>query len=287
MKKILALLFTLLLLVGCQSEGYSQISNGTDVIFKGPNATYTKNDLYKSLKVASFDSIEKDILKKIAEKIELNLTDVETEADEVIEMYKSMGYEQTITSYYGSVEAFKETYLYSGLLTKLSEKYIEDKYDEFVLEDKPVKMQIVSFYEEEIANKFIEDFNSGKTFETAAVDNGYAYDCPVQVYLDSDELLPLNVKSYLNETVSTGLSQIIVVTDTNTDADGNINSTDTYYVLNIISRDPAEFKDEYITKRIDSTGIDVVKEYYFNNHDIAFYDQDIYEIMKEQYEVIK
>lgn len=287
MKKLLTILFALLILVGCSQKGYSELSDGSEVIFKGPDTTYTRQDLYKSLKVASEEDIDADILKKIAINLNVDLSDVEKEAQETLEMYKSMGYEQMITAYYGSEEAFIEMYKSNGIMTKLSEVYVNDNYDKLVADDKPVKMQLVNFDSQDTANKFVEEVNGGKKFEDAAAENGYTNECNVQVYLDSDETLPINVKSYLNETVSTGLSSIIIVTNTSTDADGNLTTVDSYYVLNIISKNPDEFKEDYVQARITASGEEGVKEYLFSTHDIKFYDQDIYEIMKARYEVLK
>lgn len=287
MKKIILMVFTLLMLVGCSTKGYSNISNGDDVIFKGPDSSYTKADLFKQLKVASEASIENDILNKIAKNLNIDLSEVEKEADEMIETYKSMGYEQTIIAYYGSIESFKQLFIYSGVLTKLSESYIEDNFAKLVEDDKPVKMQMASFENKETAEKFCSDIkDEGHTFEAAAADNGYNQECQIAVYLDSDNL-PINVKSYLNTTADTGLSSLIVSTTTSQDADGNINNKDTYYVLNIASRNIDEFADEYKEKKLSSLNEEIVKNYMFNNHEIKFYDQDIYEIMKAQYEVFK
>ena len=288
MKKIIVILFALLILAGCTSEkGYSKLSNGDDVIFTGPETSYTKQDLYQSLKYSSVTSIEKDILKKIAETLDVDFEAINKEADEMVEMYLSMGYESLIISYYGSIDAFKENYISSAVLTELSKIYVNNNYDKFVADDKPVKMQMAYFDNEETAQKLIDDIKAGSTFDMAAANNGYESSCEVQVYLDSDELLPLNVKSYLNETVSKGLSTIIVVPNSSNDEDGNTSENSKYYVLNIESRNVEEFKDEYIEAKINSLGEDSVKQYMFSNHEIKFFDQDIYEIMKEQYEVFE
>lgn len=286
MKKLIVVLFALLMLVGCTSKGYSKLSDGSDVIFTGPDVTYTKDDLYGLLKVSSEKSIENDLLKRIANSLEIDLTEVEKEADDMVEMYKSMGYEQAIIAYYGTVDAFKETYMASGIMSKLSEVYIEDNYDKLVKDDKPVKMQLASFGDKETAEKFKNEVAEGTSFEEAATNNGYTTECPESVYLDSDDL-PLPVKSYLNETADIGLSSIIVNTTASTDADGNPITLDTYYVLNVVSRDAEEFKEDYKATRLEKTGEAGVKDYLFSKHDIKFYDQDIYEIMKAQYEVLQ
>ena len=286
MKKLLITLFALLMLVGCSSKGYSKISDGDEVLFKGPDITYTKDELYNSLKKASEESIENDIINKIATKMNLDLQKVDEEAEEMLQLYKSMGYESAIIAYYGSDESFKQMYINDGILKLLSGKYIDEKYDELISKDKPVKMQLVSFGDEETANKFIEDINSGSTFETAAINNGYTTETTPSVYIDSDDLV-VDVKQYLNETNNLGLSSIITSTSSSTDANGNISNLNTYYVLNIISRDAKEFLDDYKAVKQENLDTVTVKNWLFENHNIEFFDQDIYEMMKSTYEVLK
>ena len=289
MKKIFVIALTLLVLVGCtsSSKGYSKISNGDEIIFKTSDSTYTKNDLYNVLKVASEESIEQDILNKIADSLDLDLSKIESEAEETMQMYISIGYEQSIISSFGSLDAYKQLIISSGKLEELAKKYINDKYNEFVSEDKPVKMQFAYFDNQEAAQKLIDDVNKGSTFESSALTNGYQNNCQVNVYLDSDETLPLDVKSYLNDTANTGLSTIITVTTTSNDADGKEVSNETYYVLNVVSRTADEFKEDYIDTKLNNIDVKDVKEYMFETHDIKFYDQDIYEIMKKEYEVLQ
>lgn len=286
MKKLIVVLFALLILVGCSEKGYSQISNGNDVIFKGPNGDYTKGQLYETLKVASQASVETDILDKIASNLNLDLSDIEKEADDMLEMYKSMGYESYIQAYYGSEESFKQMYISSGTKMKLAEVYVEENFDSLINADKPVKMQMASFETEEAASKVVEAVNNGSTFEMAIAENGFEGECPAAVYIDSDST-PVDVKSYLNDTDKTGISTVITVTNSSSDNDGNISSINTYYVLNVISKDVADFKEDYIAKRASATSEDVVKQYLFMNHDIKFYDQDIYEMMTSAYEVLQ
>ena len=283
MKKVITLLFTLLLLVGCSSKGYSKLSDGSEVIFTGPNnESFTKNDLYESLKISSVDAVENDILDKIAESEELDLTDVETEADGLVEMYQQLGYETYIIQYYGSIEAFKKYYISSGILTLLTNLYVEENYEIFKADDKPVKMKMANFETEEIANKVIEEVNNGSTFEMACANNGYTNEVSEAIYLDSDSDLDYNIKEYLNSTDTTGLSTVIEGSASNTNEDLHI-----YYVLDITDRDVDNFKDEYITEKVADCDSDDVKNYMFNKHDIEFYDQDIYELMKSEYEVFE
>ena len=290
MKKIIVVLFALLLLAGCSNKNhYSYLSDGDDLIFKGPNdVTYTKNDLYKSLKVSNEDAITSDILDKIATKIEgVDLEALEAEADELIETYQSLGYESYIVASYGSVDAYRKAYISTLLMNELAKEYVRLNYDSMLEEKKPVKMQVAIFANEEDAQKCIDDVNSGSTFDMAAVNNN-AESAPISsVYTDDDTSLVLEVKEYLNSTDNTGLSTIIVNTKTATDTDGNSVETKTYYVLNIESRNPDDFKDDLIQLLASGLDSSTVKSYFLATHEIEFFDQDIYELMTTAYEVLK
>ncbi len=282
MKKIIILIiFALLCLSGCGTKGYSKISNGDDIIFTGPDKNFTREDLYKTLKLASESSIENDIINKIANSMDLDQEAIDKEVETEISFYVSMGYSES------DLEPYKGQLRTSIVFEKLEESYVDDNFDDFIKKDKPVKMQIASFDNNDTAENFRTLVNAGSDFETAATNSGYTGDCTASVYLDSDTTLPLEVKSNLNSTSSTGLSSTIVVSNKSTDSEGNETTTDTYYVLNIISRNAEDFKDEYKTAKINAVGEDGIKEYLFSKHNIKFYDQDIYEMMKATYEVFE
>lgn len=279
MKKILVALFTLFVLVGCTEKGYSQISNGDDIIFKGQDIEYKKSDLYKTLKVSSDTVIEDDILRKIAIKLNVDIDTMSQEAQDEVDMYASLYDEATLMAY-------KEQLISEKILTELTDIYLDENFKELAKEDNPVKMQMVSFADENTANLFIEEVNSGVDFQTAATDNGYQSECPVRVYFDSD-ITSLNVKSYINSTASNGLSSIIIETTSSTNENGETVETNTYYVINIESRNAEEFVDDYKTAKLERIGTDGVIEYMFDSHDIKFYDQDLYEKMIAKYEGLK
>ncbi|MBQ1482659.1 MAG: membrane lipoprotein lipid attachment site-containing protein [Erysipelotrichaceae bacterium] len=289
MKKIIVILFALLLLAGCSNANhYSSLSDGDEVIFSGPNMTYTKNDLYKSLKVSSEDAIASDIIDKIALKLDgIDMESINKQADELIETYQSLGYESYIISSYGSLDAYRKSYVSTLLLSELSKAYVNEKFDELSAEKKPVKMQLASFANEDDAKKCIEDVNNGSTFDMAAVNNNAANAPQSSVYTDDDTSLVYEVKDYLNSTDTTGVSTIIVSTSSTQDADGNINENNTYYVLNVESRNVADFKDEFVDLLATTVSSDDVRNYFLSSHEIEFFDQDLYKIMTEAFEVLK
>jgi len=289
MKKIIVLLFVLLLMAGCSADSHlSKVSEGETVLFKGPNKTFTKQDLYKQLKVTDSGAITTDIMNKIAlASADIDMDKINTDADELINTYKEMGYEDYIIASYGSMEAYKDSYISTLLFSELSKLYVKDNYDTIIGDDKPVKMAIASFDSEEEALKCIEDVNNGSTFDMAAANNNSINTPSTSVYSDSDQSLVYEVKEYLNSTDKTGLSTVIVNIATSTDADGNQTEKKTYYVLNIESRNADEFKDEYIELKAAETEAETVRNHFMSSHEIKFYDQDLYELMSSTYEVLK
>ncbi|MBR3265433.1 MAG: hypothetical protein IKI61_05690 [Erysipelotrichaceae bacterium] len=289
MKKIIVLFFVLLLMAGCSADSHlSKVSEGETVLFKGPNKTFTKQDLYKQLKVTDSGAITTDIMNKIAlASADIDMDKINADADELINTYKEMGYEDYIIASYGSMEAYKDSYISTLLFSELSKLYVKDNYDTIIGDDKPVKMAIASFDSEEEALKCIEDVNNGSTFDMAAANNNSINTPSTSVYSDSDQSLVYEVKEYLNSTDKTGLSTVIVNIATSTDADGNQTEKKTYYVLNIESRNADEFKDEYIELKAAETEAETVRNHFMSSHEIKFYDQDLYELMSSTYEVLK
>ena len=287
MKKLLVILLAVLTLTACASnKGYSQVSGSDDVIFEGPNSKYTKADLYKSVKVMSEDAIIDDILKKVAEIDGVDVATIDKETQEYLDEWIAYGYESYITYYYGSEEAFVESVRYSMILEELKKLYIEEKFDEYVEDDKPVKMQVAYFDDLDTAKQCLSDIEGGNTFDTAVINNGYTTDASEKVYLDSDDL-PIQVKSYVNDTDKLGLSTIITTSTTTTDADGNEVQTGRYYLINIIDRDVNNFKDDYLTAAIANVENETIINHELNTHEIKFYDQDLYDVMSKAYEVLK
>ena len=289
MKKLLIVL-SLLLLCACSSgANYSYPENSDEVLFKGPdNITYTKNELYKTLKFIAQDAITEDILKNIALSYDsVNMEDIEKEAQEFVDMYLELGYESYIVSYYGSLDAYKESYIESLLISKLANIYVEENYDTVLANNKPVKMQVASFSTIEQAEKCIEDFNNGSTFDMAAVNNESITTAESAVYSDSDDSLVYEVKDYINSTDTLGLSSIITHTEASTTVDGASSENNTYYVLNVESRNVEDFKDDFIELMATNTTTETIQNYFFTKHKVEFFDQDLYEIMSKVNEVFK
>lgn len=288
MKKILVLLFSILLLASCSSgNSTANISNGSDELFKGPNVTYTKSELFESLKASSTDAIVNDIIRNIASKYDIDLEAIDAEAQAYLDDYIANGYESYIISYYRSTEAFKESYASSMLISELAKIYVNEHFDEMLQNEKPVKMQMASFTQLEDAEKCIQDFNNGTTFDMAALNNNSDSSPQSAVYSDTDASLAFEVKEYLNTTEELGISPVITVTSSSTGADGTVQELNTYYVLNVENRNIDDFKDEYIEKAASGIDTDTLYQYLFTKHKIEFFDQGLYEMMSTEYEVLK
>lgn len=287
MKKILVVLLTLLTLTACTAtKGYSSISDGEDIIFKGPDGNYTKAELYKSLKVMSEKPIVTDIVKKIASIEKVDFDQISQEVEDEIQTVIDQGYEFYIQYYYGSLDTYREVVTTAKLYDALKKNYANEKFNETVGVDTPIKMQVAYFENEEECNNAIVEIDNGTTFDTAVLNNGFAGDPQVKVYLDSDDL-PIQVKTYVKEGEPTGLSNKIVTSTTSTDADGKEVITSRYYIVNIIDRDVNNYKDEYLNIKASDTSDETLINYLFTKYDIKFYDQDLYEIMTKAYEVLK
>ena len=290
MKKALGIIMVLLALCACAGkDNQTKISYGSDVIFTGPdNVSFTKQQVYDAIKAVDADLIANDILEHIAKKnSSINLEELNKEVDELVEMYVSMGYESYIVSQYGSIEFFKEYYLSQLLVNELGKVYVIENYDKLLSEDSPVKMQMATFDNLEDAEKCIADVNAGSTFDMAAINNNSTNTPQSAVYSDSDETLAYDVKEYLNSTDTTGLSSIITYTTSVVNEEGNTVDKNTYYVLNIESRNAEDFKDEYIELLASNQDVNTVKNYFLETHEISFHDQDIYKLMSSAYEVLK
>ncbi len=287
MKKIIALLLVVLVLAGCAGNGQvSKLSNGSEVIFKGEGVTYTNEDLYKSLKVSSAELVEENILNTIAKSYNVDTEEMIKSADETMNQFIELGYDQMIISYYGSLDAYRSMLISSQIYGALCAEMIKENLEENLNEDKPIKLQLAVYETKEEAEELVSKVNAGSTFDMAVMEVGENNDPQPFIYLDKNENVPLEVKEYLNTTDKTGLSTIITVQAPST-VNGETVMGVEYYVANVISRNSDEFIDEYVTEAASYIEDGEVKEYFFNKCEIKFYDQDLYELMSKENEAFK
>lgn len=285
MKKILCVLFTLLMLCACgSSNANTMISSPDTVVLENSDSKVTKQELYEMMKASASSEILNNIFNSIAELYDIDLKEIEEEADSYIAMYESMGYTSYIEYYYGSLEAYRSSIINSAIVGTLGEEYIKDNFDKQVENDKPVKMQMVTFDSIEKAQALVDAVNSGSTFDMAAIAQGVETAPVASVYLDGSDL-DIIIKEYLNSTDTTGLSTIITTTTTAKNDEGEDVEALEYNVLNIVSRDVEDFKDEYITIAASSLEEATIRQYFLTKHKVTIHDQDIYDQISKNYEV--
>lgn len=288
MKKIIIILISLFLLCACSSGHSSKVTDGSDAIYKAPNGkAYTKADLYEDLLSSDITSyLTNDLTQKIAKFEGIDVESIAAKAQEEADEAVKNGSESYITYYYGSVESYVKqltAYLVSNELSKL---YIESNLTRYEVDYEPFKAQIISVDDEEVANKIVKYVEEkGKELVEAAAYHGYEDEITTELYTNNSDL-PLEVFEYVKNN-GEGFSGIINSSTTETDADGNEVTVTTYYLVNVISKDVLEFQDEFVELVVDDIDFEEAFINYLNNYEVNIYDQKVYDLLSEKYEVLK
>ncbi len=290
MKKILTVLMSLGLLVACSSNHYSSISDGDEVIFtKADGTSYSKQSLYEDMKSNDIaDTLKVGLINKLAEYEGIDMEEVENEVSETVDAMVTAGYDQFIITYYGSVSNYKNSTIANQALTKLCENEVTNNFDQYVSDYEPYKAEIVYFDTKEAAQAVLDAVaNEENTFEYACTENGYTSEVSETLYTDSDSDLPVDVKDYVLNTETTGLSDVIEVSTTTTDSDGNSTVTPRYYIVNLISKNAEDFKDEFISTIAEKVDQETLINSLLEKYNIEVHDQNVYEALKDTYGAVK
>ncbi len=290
MKKILTVLMSLGLLVACSSNHYSSISDGDEVIFtKADGTSYSKQSLYEDMKSNDIaDTLKVGLINKLAEYEGIDMEEVENEVSETVDAMVTAGYDQFIITYYGSVSNYKNSTIANQALTKLCENEVTNNFDQYVSDYEPYKAEIVYFDTKEAAQAVLDAVaNEENTFEYACTENGYTSEVSETLYTDSDSDLPVDVKDYVLNTETTGLSDVIEVSTTTTDSDGNSTVTPRYYIVNLISKNAEDFKDEFISTIAEKVDQETLINSLLEKYNIEVHDQSVYEALKDTYGAVK
>lgn len=286
MKKILLIITCILLLCGCSNNRKSVVENGDEVLFEIGKTKYTKDDLYYDmLASAGSGSVLSELQNKI---IEIDNIDTQSIKDDAEEYYNYIAqYGDDYVEQYGGKDAIIEMYMNYYIGDAITKNYINNNFDKYASENTPKQIQYVSFENEEDAKTLIKNVKEGNNFDAAAYDLGYTQDCTPVVYTATDlSNLNAQVSEYCTNTTSTGLSDVIVSSTTSTDEDGNEVSTPIYYVVNIVSVNPNDFKDDFMTLLINEGLVDPTEA--LNNaisqHEVNIYVQSIYDELSAQFE---
>lgn len=284
MKKLLLCISLSIMLLACSSNSSIKINNADEVIYSSDKVSYTKQNLFDDMRKNDYSAkVASSILNQTAIADGIDLTTTEEELAEGYDYYVEMLGQETVNYYFGSKENYIKSYKTTEIISKYFEKEILDDYDTFVNEYKPYKAEIIYFDDENSADATIELYNNGEnTFAYAASESGYASEVSATIYTDKSDL-PVDVKSVaLN--ASGPLTTKVITSTVQTDANGVSVTKDRYYVVNIISVDSEEIKDEFITHLVSNyldSAATVAKV--LNDHNVKFYDQTTYDLMKAAY----
>lgn len=284
MKKLLLCISLSIMLLACSSNSSIKINNADEVIYSSDKVSYTKQNLFDDMRKNDYSAkVASSILNQTAIADGIDLTTTEEELAEGYDYYVEMLGQETVNYYFGSKENYIKSYKTTEIISKYFEKEILDDYDTFVNEYKPYKAEIIYFDDENSADATIELYNNGEnTFAYAASESGYASEVSATIYTDKSDL-PVDVKSVaLN--ASGPLTTKVITSTVQTDANGVSVTKDRYYVVNIISVDSEEITDEFITHLVSNyldSAATVAKV--LNDHNVKFYDQTTYDLMKAAY----
>lgn len=290
MKKIFLILVCIFTFTACSNEHYSYVSDGDEVIYEDPKGNaFTKEDLYETMKNNDVtDLLKIELIEQLAKYEGIDLDKITNDIEESTNAMLEAGYETFITSYYGSVENYKKSYIANEALNELIKANIEANFDTYKEDYDPYKAEIVKFDTMEAAQAVIDAVkNNESTFEYACTENGYSEEVVEKLYSDKDDSLPAEVKEYALNATENGLSDIIEVTTTTNDSEGNSSINKTYYLVNITSKNIDEFHDEFVDMVVNEVDKDTIINELLNKYDLNIHDQRIYELLKSEYEASK
>lgn len=287
MKKVLVCLLLVFVLFGCSSNN-AKLSDGSEVIWKSKKKSYTANDLFNDMRTSDYTAnLTMSIISKIGEKEGIDTTTFKEEAEKELQDMKDQGYEMYISYYYGSEDNYINNSVISKLYNELLKKDATENFEEYKDTYVPYKAQMAYFDDQITAQKFIDSFNEGeKDFQELASENGYTGTADIQIYSDESDV-PTEVKETVLS-MNSGISSIITSSTYQTSADGESTVTPRYYVVNLISKDANEFKDEFINKLVETIlDTTLVTNKYIEKYGVEMHDQGAYDLLKPTYEAIK
>lgn len=288
MKKLLIVLAALLILCGCSSKNSTAaVSGGDEVVFTGPGTSFTKADLNEVIKSNDYTSIiMPEIIKMIAENEDVDLEAIEKDADAYIAEMEAQGMGAYITYYYGSNELFKANFIANGVISEMNSRVIENGFDAYVSEYLPYKAEIAYFDMIEAAEDVLKDVADGATFAYASNNRGYNSEITETVYTDHDDQ-PIEVKEAIINAEGCGILGPVEVITYTKDTDGNQQTNSRYYLINLLSDNVADFKDEFVAKVMEDIDSEQTISDMLKNHNVKLYDQRTYELLSESYEALK
>lgn len=278
MKKLLVILTTLFVLVGCK-DAVTKVSED-EKLFKVGNYEYSKEDLYETMKRTDRGTvILQDAQKVLSDGVELT-DDMKKEAQEMVDNFKQIfgdEFEKTLAQIgFDSEEAYMESLIYPDLKFKsLTQAYVEENLDKFVDEYKPLKARILQV-DAEKADEIHKEIKESNDFEKVAKENaseGGAYHGEEKLYLVKATQFPASVSNYLKDVSETGLSEVI-----------KNDATESTYIIEVTETDAEKMQDEVISEFVNNQQVSKeIVSALFKKHDFKVYDKVIYDHIQENF----
>lgn len=285
MKKILCLLsFALLItLTGC-SDAKTSLTNGDEALITVGKTEITKDEIYSALKSENGVTI---ILSKLTNFIidkEVPITDeIKKEAKDYVEQFTKYMGEDTFKTYiktlgYETVDEYVEGVVISSVRSnKITDKYIDEKYEDLNKEYQFRKVQILQTSDSKIASEIQLAMKEGKlTFEDALVQ--YKDKLTTSTFTGKEQVISNQVS--LDSSI---VKNIFAVEEDNTLlGEYQFNAKlDTFYIVKVVSTNVSKEDASsaiYEIKTID----DQAFAYFLEKYGFVVYDIDLYNGIKSQ-----
>lgn len=275
MKKLLVLIMSLFVLVGC-SDGHASISDPNEAIFSVGDVNVTKGEVYSSLisQKGTYEVINEVNNAILNAEVEVS-EDMQKEANETVETLQGLygDYFDTLLSSYGFKDA--DDYKTRGIIpslqsSELYKKYVEENWNTLVKEQNPKKAIVLKFEDATKAND-----------AKAALDNGEDVTA-----VASDFESSTSAASSIITNDSSYSSDVLAAINSATTSDyALIASVDGYsYIISVTDSDVNNFKDEVVEQLAATEDIqNATFSYYVKKHNFKVYDREIYDSIAESY----
>ncbi|MBQ9328306.1 MAG: hypothetical protein IJ225_07190 [Solobacterium sp.] len=276
MRKVISAGCALLLLAGCKDASVT-LPGSSEVIATVGNQSVTKGDLYDVLFASiGSDTAASDALNAISAQ-EIEVTDeMKESAQGTLDMYNLL-YGDSFSEYLSASGMSDEDYINDYLIPSLQSeelvtKYMEEHFTAIAEEYNPIQAIVLTFTSQEDASAALSALKDGSlTPAQAASENNSSSS-------GSEEIITINTTSYDSAALS------VIRSASSDDGWTEVTSTDgaTWYLVNVVSNDPNEFKDDAIAALSNITKItNASTDYYFRKYGFHVYDINLYNALKD------
>ncbi len=279
MKKIMTLALLLSLLVGCTSVATPTVTNPDDVVLSIGDKTVTTEELYNTMSsTGAAEIILSNILDVIFEKHGQLDEETLAEANAQLETIKSV-YGDTFESqiigfgFESEEDFFEKNIIPSYQETAVVKKYVSTNTETVFETYKPKLVKLVEFASEEIATEALEKYNTGVALDAIAEELGTTTFTGEAEVVYTNSVLAEEIKTYINTVTTPQTPNAVIPT-----------STGTYYLVEIVDTDTANYADQAISILIgDADVAEDAVAYFIHEGGFKIYDEVTYEIFKATY----